>query len=142
MILSTRFIALTGATVTGLTSYAAAAIVDMDTSSPHPPSDISATSNGKRSEVLVLKGSTATKEGATKFLKPKRNRKTKEYTRKLQAPQLFEIVVGNFGDSNQLLVKTMVLVDMLKLMLRIYQVEIRIRKVLLLPMLTKMGLMI
>ena len=68
MILSTRFIALTGATLTGLTSYAAAAIVDMDTSSPHPPSDISATSNGKsqRSEFLaVLKGSTATKEGAT-----------------------------------------------------------------------------
>ena len=92
---------------------------------------------------MVLKGSSATAtNGATKFLKPKRNREAKEYTRKLQAPQLFEIVVGNFGDSNQLLVKTMVLVDMLKLMLRIYQVEIRIRKVLLLPMLTKMGVMI
>ena len=74
MILSIRFIALTGATVTGLTSYAAAvAIVDMDTSSPHPPSDISATSNGKskRSEFLaVLKGPLAT-NGATKFLKPR-----------------------------------------------------------------------
>jgi len=84
--LPSHFIALTIATVAGLTSYAAAAIVDVDTSSPHPPSDISATSNGKskRSEFLaVLKGSAATK-GVTTFLKPKRNRKTKEYTRKLQ----------------------------------------------------------
>ena len=99
----------------------------MDTSSPHPPSDISATSNGKRSEVLVLKGSTATKEGATKFLKPKRNvrgeRKTKEHDRKLQAPQLFDIVVGNNKNANQLLINK-VLVDMMKLMLRIYQEEI------------------
>ena len=97
-----------------MTSYTAAAIVD---TSPHPPSDISAsaTSNGKskRSEFLVLKGSSAT-NGATKFLKPKRNRKKKEYTRKLQAsPQLLDIVVGNFdfakgfskgGAINQLLV--------------------------------------
>ena len=130
MILSTRFIALTGATVTGLTSCAAAAIVDVDTSSPHPrPSSdhFATTSNGKRSEVLVLKGSTATKEGATKFLKPKRNvrgeRKTKEHDRKLQAPQLFDIVVGNNKNANQLLINK-VLVDMMKLMLRIYQEEI------------------
>ena len=107
MILCTRFITLTSATVAGLTSYGAAAIVD---TSPHSPSDISATSNGKskRSEYLVLKGSSAT-NGATKFLKPKRNiigeRKTKEHTRKLQAPpQSLDIVVGNLGQANQLLV--------------------------------------
>ena len=50
------------------------------------------------------KGSSAT-NGATKFLKPKRNirgeRKTKEHTRKLQAPpQLLDIVVGNTGRKN------------------------------------------
>ena len=76
---------------------------------------------------MVLKGSTATKEGATKFLKPKRNvrgeRKTKEHDRKLQAPQLFDIVVGNNKNANQLLINK-VLVDMMKLMLRIYQEEI------------------
>ena len=115
MILGTRFITLTSATVAGLTSYAGAAIVDIDALSPHSPSDISATSNGKsKSEgggYLVLKGSSAT-NGATKFLKPKRNiigeRKTKEHTRKLQAPpQSLDIVVGNSGGGgaiNQLLV--------------------------------------
>ena len=114
MILCTRFITLTIATVAGLTSYAAAAIVD---TSPHPPSasdHFATTSNGKskRSELLVLKGFSAT-NGVTKFLKPKRNmirgeRKTKEHDRKLQAsPQLFDIVLGNFDKSgaiNQLLV--------------------------------------
>jgi len=110
MILCTRFITLTSATVAGLTSYAGAAIVDIDASSPHSPSDISATSNGKskRGEFLVLKGTSSATNGVTKFLKSKRKirgeRKTKEHTRKLQAPpQLLDIVVGNAGQANQLL---------------------------------------
>ena len=110
--LPSRFIVPTIVIVAGLTSYAAASIVDIDASSPPSPSDHYATSNGKSkrtSEFLVLKGFSAA-NGVTKFLKPKRNirgeRKTKEYTRKLQASK-FNIVVGNtnkFGAINQLLV--------------------------------------
>ena len=102
------FIVLTIAIIAGLTSYAEAAIVDIDKSSPHSPSpsDHFATINGKKSWWLALKGT----ETETKFLKPKRNirsvRKTKGHTRRLQASQL-DIVVGNADKSgliNQLLV--------------------------------------
>ena len=103
--LPSRAIVPTIAILVGLTSYAAADIVD---TSPHPPSsDHFAISNGKkskRSEFLVLKGFSAA-NGVTKFLKPKRNirgeQKTKEHDRKLQAPpQLFDIIVGNSGRKN------------------------------------------
>jgi len=103
--LPSRAIVPTIAILVGLTSYAAADIVD---TSPHPPSsDHFAISNGKRSELLALKGT------ETKFLKPRSRRnirgvwKTKIHDRKLQAPpQLLDIIVGNIAKSgaiNQLL---------------------------------------